>query len=251
MKRVFLTATLFVAVVLTLCGCFANKEEQMRNRALPFYNEALDYFLSGQLSLARDKALLAIEKYPHFVEAHILYQRIRAMDKETDKLIKEYRKLMNDNPNDPIYIYLYGRILDDLEEQERLYKKITDIDKNCSWGYFGLGWIYFKWQRFDDAIEHFDQAIKLDPLNSMFYLDIGAVYYMMKHNREAEEKLLKAVEIAPKLVDAWLDLGTVYYQRADFEKAVEALRKYVNLYPAAPDKEKVKRLILQMNGGKV
>jgi len=233
-----------------LAGCFASKEEKMRHRALPFYNEALDNFLNGQLSSARDKVLLAIDKYPAFVEAHILYQRIRAKNGETKKLLKEYRNLMKENPNEPIYIYLYARLIDDLDEQERLYQKIIDIAPDCSWGYFGLGWVYYKEQRFNDAIDHFEQAIKLDPYNPLFHLNLGATYFLTKQNYDAEQELKKATELSPKMVTGWLDLAAIYYQRAQFDKAVQCLRKYLNIYPAAPERKKVKKLLLQLNGGR-
>lgn len=251
MRRLF-----HILAALSLCGgvfagCFASKEEKMRHRALPFYNDALDQFLNGQIPLARDKVLLAIDKYPRFVEAHILYQRIRAASRETKELLREYRKLMRQNPSDPLYIFLYARLLDDLDEQERLYRKAIDLDKDFAWGYFGLGWVYYKRQRYSDAAEHFEQAVKLDPQNPIFHLNLGATYYLMKHNYDAESELRRAVELCPRLVSGWLDLATVYYQRADFPKAVEALNKYINLYPAAPDRDRVERLILQLNGGRL
>jgi len=245
--------TIFILLILMIqlfTGCFASKEEKMRQRALPFYNEAFNYFLNGKLGTARDKILLAIDKFPHFVEAHILYQRIRASNLETKDLLKEYRRLMKENPNDAVYIYLYTRLLDDLEEQERLYKKVTDLDPDNGWGYFGLGWVYYKNQRFSDAADHLEQAVKLDNSNAIFHLNLGAVYFLMKHNHDAEVELKKAVEISPKLVEGWLDLATVYYQRAEFDKAVESLRKYINLYPAAPDKEKTLKIVMQLSGGK-
>jgi len=239
-----------VAMVAFLSGCFASKEEKMRNNAMPFYNEALEYFLRGKPDMAREKVLKAIDRYPTFVEAHILYQRIRAGKLETKDLLKEYRRLMKENPDEPRYIYLYARLLDDFDEQERLYKKVIDIDSDCPWGYFGLGWVYYKMQRYPDAAEHFEQAVKLDPNNALFHLDLGAVYYLMQHNHDAEVELQKAVQISPRLVEGWCDLASVYYQRAEFTKAVESLRKYLNLYPAAPDRKKIGKLIMQLSGGK-
>ncbi|MCD6594908.1 hypothetical protein DRQ29_03950 [bacterium] len=240
-----------VAMSAFLSGCFASKEEKMRNNAVPFYNEALEYFLNGKPDMAREKVLMAIDRYPTFVEAHILYQRIRAGKLETKELLKEYRRLMKENSNEPRYIYLYARLLDDFDEQERLYRKVIDLDSDCSWGYFGLGWVYYKTQRYPDAAEHFEQAVKLEPNNALFHLDLGAVYYLMQHNHDAEVELKKAVEILPRLVEGWSDLGAIYYQRAEFTKAVESLRKYLNLYPAAPDKNKIKKVVMQLSGGKI
>ncbi len=249
-NRILTVAALAVLYALGLSGCFASKEEKARRAAMPFYQEALSQFLEGNLDVAREKAVLAIDKYPEFVEAHILYQRIVAKDLKTKKLIKEYRKLMKEHPDNPKYIFLYARLLDDLDEQERLYKKIVDIDKNCPWGYFGLGWVYYKRGKYEDAAEHFEQAVKLDPDNPLFHLDLGAVYYLMKHYQDAETQLLKAAELSPRMVEAWYDLATLYFQRIEFDKAVDALEKYLNLYPAAPDRREVKKLIAQLSGGR-
>ncbi|RKZ30297.1 hypothetical protein DRQ33_07975 [bacterium] len=248
-KQLIIFAVLFFILVTGLVGCFASREEKMRNKALPFYNEAIEYFLTGKPEIAREKVLLAIERYPGFVEAHILYQRIRAKNLETKDLIKEYRRLMKENPNEPKYVFLYARLIEDIEEQERFYQKAIDLGSDCPWGYFGLGWIYYKTQRYADAAEHFEQAIKLDPENPLFHLNLGAVYYLMQHNHDAEIHLKRAVELAPRMVEGWLNLGTVYYQRADFDKSVEVLRKYLNLYPAAPDAEKVRNIVMQLSGG--
>lgn len=250
MWKIFLLIGIAAAWSGVFTGCFASKEEKMRTRAMPFYEEALRHFREGNLEAARERAVLATHRYPGFVEAHILYQRILAKQLETKDLLKEYRKLMKESPDDPKFIFLYARLLDDLDEQERLYKKILDIDKNCPWGYFGLAWVYYKRGQYDDAIENMEQAVKLDPNNPLFHLDLGALYYLTRRYNDAEKELKKAAEIYPKLPEIWYDLATVYYQMADFDKAVESLQKYLDFYPAAPDAKKVKKLITQLSGGR-
>jgi len=250
--RTSLLLTAFIlAISVLVAGCFASSEEKMRRKAIPFYREALDYFYDGQFPIAKDKVLLAMKQYPQFVEAHILYQRILAHDKMTKELLKEYHKLMKDHPGNPIYIYLYARLLDDLDEQERLYKRILDIDKDCPWGYFGLGWVSYKRMDYATAAENFQKAVQLDPNNPLFHLNLGAVYYLMGHSHDATDEILKATELDPKFANAWYSLAATYYQRAEFDKAAEALRKYINIYPAAPDRRKVEKTIMQLSGGKL
>ncbi len=252
-KKITIQILLISTVVGTLFmvnGCFASKEEKMLKTAQPFYSEALDYFLTGQLDTALGKVMIAIDKYNTYIEAHILYQRIKAKKLEMRQLLNEYRKLMQQFPNDPEYVFLYARLLDDLDEQARLYKKSIDMDKDFSWGYFGLGYVAYKTDRLNDAAAYLEQAIKLDPANAFFHLNLGSVYYLMRLNRDAELEFVKAVELSPKLVEGWLNLATVYYQNPDYEKAVEALRKYLNLYPAAPDFNDVQKKMLQISGGR-
>ncbi len=242
-----------ISCIVVLCGqgCFATPKEKQLSNAIPHYNKALEDFLNGQYPLAKDEALLAIREYNEYVEAHILYQRIQARNRETKALLKEYKELMKSNPGNDTYIYLFGRLLDDLEEQERYCQKVIDLNENNAWGYFGLGWTNYKRSRYADATENFEKAVKIEPNNALFHMNLGSIYYLRGHSFEALDELRKATQLSPKLVSAWLALAATYYKQAEYEKAVESLRKYINNYPDAPDKKEIEKLILQINGGKL
>lgn len=99
--------------------------------------------------------------------------------------------------------------------------------------YTFLGWTYSMMERYDEAIENCEQAIKIDPDFGNPYNDIGA--YLIELGRFEEsipwlEKAAKAKRYeSPHF--AYLNMGRAYKRLGRFKAALEQFDKAIALDP--------------------
>ena len=86
-----------------------------------------------------------------------------------------------------------------------LHAQIADI-------YAGLG-------LYEDAIQEYQKALKLQPTFADIRNKLGMVFKEVGRFDEAVKELEKAVEINPDYLDAMINLGLVYYAKGEKEEA--------------------------------
>lgn len=82
-----------------------------------------------------------------------------------------------------------------------------------------------------DAIEAFDEAIKLNPKYEMAYLERGAAHYVLKDFAKAIRDFNKVIEMNPISVSAYHNRGNVYKDLGDYDQAVKEFRKVLLIDP--------------------
>jgi len=100
--------------------------------------------------------------------------------------------------------------------------------------------------KFQAAIEHFKQAIQLDPslVNARLYLATAyAQQYVpggdspenLKTGQQAISAFEKVLNLDPKNTTALASIGQIYYNMKDFEKAKDYQRKRIQFEPNNPE----------------
>jgi tetratricopeptide (TPR) repeat protein len=88
-----------------------------------------------------------------------------------------------------------------------------------------LAYAYVKAELYDDAIEYYQRAIKLNPdseWTSIVCHALGAIYAEIKDNYEAAEATFNAgMVLDPNNVDIQLSLGDLYMAENDIDKAIK------------------------------
>ena len=88
-----------------------------------------------------------------------------------------------------------------------------------------LAYAYIKAELYDDAIEYYQMAIKLNPdaeWTSIVCHALGAIYAEVKNNFEAAEATFNAgMVLDPNNVDIQLSLGDLYMAQGDLDKAIK------------------------------
>ena len=88
-----------------------------------------------------------------------------------------------------------------------------------------LAYAYVKAELYDDAIEYYQQAIKLNPdseWTSIVCHALGAIYAEIKENFEAAEATFNAgMVLDPNNVDIQLSLGDLFMAQNDLDKAIK------------------------------
>jgi tetratricopeptide (TPR) repeat protein len=97
-----------------------------------------------------------------------------------------------------------------------------------------LGELYRQQNRFDEAIQTYQQALQLQPNHLEIMGNLGITY---KTNNNLEEAIVwyrKILEIDPNSLPAWGNLGNVYQEQRKFDDALFCYQKTLNLDPDNP-----------------
>lgn len=88
-----------------------------------------------------------------------------------------------------------------------------------------LAYAYIKAELYDDAIEYYQEAIRLNPdaeWTAIVCHALGAIYAEIKENYEAAEATFNAgIVLDPNNVDIQLSLGDMYMAQNDLDKAIK------------------------------
>ncbi|MBN2543920.1 tetratricopeptide repeat protein [bacterium] len=239
---------LLLLIPILLISCWGSKKEKLEHQAKPHYEEALAQERLGNFEQMKLYLEKAIEIYPTYPQAHIKLQGILGKELSNDMLLEKYKKLIDENKNEAVAYFLYGRLLESFRKQQEYYERALEIDPNCPWGYYGLGWIYYKRGRYDDAIDQYQKAVSIDPDNYIFHNNLGGAYFKKGVYEKAIEEFLRSKEIEPTYPAPYRNLEAAYYQRGDFDSAIKMLEKYIQLAPYAEDIETAKTELKQLRG---
>ena len=92
-----------------------------------------------------------------------------------------------------------------------------------------------KQQEYEKSIEHFTQAIQLNPNHASTYYNRGLAYYKTGETDDAIKGFSKAIDLNPNYAEAYNNRGIAYYKKGEFECAIADLDKAIDLNPNYSD----------------
>lgn len=98
------------------------------------------------------------------------------------------------------------------------------------------------------AIEHYRQAIRLDPGSPKAYNNLGASLYKLKRYNEALVEIKKSLHLKPDYASAYYNLGLVYKDINCNPQAIEAFNNCLKYGPrseAAPEAQRILKMLAQ------
>jgi len=96
------------------------------------------------------------------------------------------------------------------------------------------GDLLFKEKRYQEALDEFLTAAKVDPKNALAANNAGFIYSKLQRIEDSIEWTKKAIEIDPKRSVAYQNLGDLYYQLNRLEDARPYYEKYLELASDKP-----------------
>ncbi|MFA5794251.1 MAG: tetratricopeptide repeat protein [Candidatus Brocadiia bacterium] len=84
---------------------------------------------------------------------------------------------------------------------------------------------------YQQALELFDQAIKVDPSNYEAYTNRGVCYAALGQIDQAIKDLNEAIKLNPKNVGAYANRASLYYSKKDYVRAIEDTSAALRLNP--------------------
>ena len=90
--------------------------------------------------------------------------------------------------------------------------------------------------RYDQALQAFDQALKLKPNDPALITYKGIVYYARGQNDRAMKEFEAAIKLNPNFGRAYYQRGMIYQSQEKYQPALEDIQKAKNLgYGIDPD----------------
>jgi adenylate cyclase len=115
-----------------------------------------------------------------------------------------------------------------------LLERAVSLDPNCAWAWSRLGWIENYSDHPAKAIENFERALRLspiDPMNFNNYVGIGSAHEISERYEEAAALFRRALVERPNAVWIYRALATSLSGAGRIEEAKQALVEVLRNYP--------------------
>ena len=96
---------------------------------------------------------------------------------------------------------------------------------------FVKGLTYQNRRNYEKALEHYTEALRLNPQLAGAYNNRGNVYNSMGEHDCAIRDFIKAIQLRPDFADAYNNRGNAYDKRGDSDRAIEDFTKAIQLKP--------------------
>jgi len=156
--------------------------------------------------------------------------------KDWDALLDWCQKWTKSEPKEVEAWYYLGNAftwLSRYNEAIEAFREALRLNPEYATAWSSLGDVYNNLKRYDEAIEAYNQVLRLNPKNADGWSGRGRVYNKLKRYNEAIEAFREALRLNPKNEYYWYLLGLVYYNLDRYDQAIEAYRQALRISPEA------------------
>jgi tetratricopeptide (TPR) repeat protein len=169
-----------------------------------YYKKAKVEASHGDLEKAAASMKKSCSSYPYDFEA-LLYRGLILQNmkryKDSAEMIESSLRLHEYYPFSYNIQGVNYHYLKDIENAERSYKKVLQLDPTHETARKNLALIYKNTGRMKEAINEYLLSEKYDPFDEEIKIDIGLIYYNIGNFAKAEEYFRKALSLRPFLMD--------------------------------------------------
>ena len=201
----------------------------------------------GDLAYKKKDIDLTAECYRKVLEENPLNRKVMVKlatvlqnyyPENTDEAIDCYEKLLEFDIDTAQIYYELGHLY--MSKNDKLnsisaFKLAVERDSENPFYNNSLGYAYAKAELYDDAIEHYQKAISINPdpeWTSIVCQALGAIYAGNKGNIEAAVSTYQAgIILDPNNYDLYIALGDIYMADYDLDKAIHSYCDAVTLNP--------------------
>lgn len=166
---------------------------------------------------------LAIKMGNDFLEAYDLLGNIYFKKGEFEKSVQSFKKVLELDPSDAIGYYNLGCAYFAMKDYEKAEKSWNEAIKNDR----------RKKEKGEEAMEESGQMPRVSvtvlkrTISFHSYKSLGSLYQEKGDVRRAIESYQKAIEIFPMDADCYYELGKLYIQIGEKKNAIKYLEKYL------------------------
>jgi tetratricopeptide (TPR) repeat protein len=136
--------------------------------------------------------------------------------------------------------------LGDLDECERQYKKVMELDPYFAAAYNNLGYTWIENDmKIEEAMEYVRKALELEPESGAYIDSLGWGYFKQGKVDEALAELLRALKYESTDPTVFDHIGDVYKAKKMIREAVEYWEKALEMNP---NNQKIRKKIEQHQG---
>jgi Flp pilus assembly protein TadD len=107
----------------------------------------------------------------------------------------------------------------------KLLKQALNTDPTFARAYFGLGYLYARFDMDNTAVRMYEMALRFNPRHAESINNLAMMYLGAGNKEDAQTLLQKAVEIDPQNPDFHYNLGTMYLDEQKWAEAESELTK--------------------------
>lgn len=197
-------------------------------KAILFYNEAIDHYRAKNFSEALNLYSKAIEEDPEYIKAYQNRANLYMQMEDYKSAIADYNSVLRLDPEiAKAWLYKGVAELKMTEDRKALksFRKALKLDEDLELAWEQIASIYMKHENFELALENLSKAIEINPANPNHFYNRAAAYYSIKDYTNAIEDFTKALHIREEKEwyvargKAYLAIGDTDNALADFQKA--------------------------------
>jgi len=118
-----------------------------------------------------------------------------------------------------------------IDQAQEACSKAIDLGNAGAEGHVCLGTIENGTGEFEKAVEQFQQAVQLDPMNDQAYWHLAQAYQSLNQLEKAEDTLKRRIAVRPDYWRGYSALGVFYVGQAEYDKAEAMFQKAISLKP--------------------
>ena len=182
----------------------------------------------GKEKEAKQILLKLVEKYHDSYTAHILLAELYEKDGGMRKAIDEYVMALDIRGNDYDSYFKIAKLLKDLnkkEESTQMLQTLLKSKPDCLEATMLLGEILCEQERFKEAANVYQDALKYHSAEYDLYYSLGIVFTRLNDFSAAKEMYEKAAELNHKLFGAYYNLGQICFIERDLDQAEKYFEK--------------------------
>jgi len=175
---------------------------------------------------------------PDNTELHHILAQSCLFAKKYQCALDEFRQILHQDPNSAAAHILIGEALDGLGKTPEAISEFEAAAKTSPGEpnvYFGLGYLYWKSNQYDQAEVRFQNQLSLDPSNAQALAYLGDIEMKRGNTGKALAHLRQAVQARRGIRIAYLDLGAILTDQKRYKDAIVVLQRAVQLDPAQAD----------------
>lgn len=224
------------------------KAQDMYRQAVMTTNHGeIYYHKMGDIALKNKEQALAVDCYKKVLEANPLNREVLIklatvmqtyFPDNIDETIDCYEKLLEFGIDTAQIYYELGHLYlkkDDKINSVSAFKLAVEQDSENPFYNNSLAYAYSKAELYDDAIEHYQKAIALNPdteWTSIVCQALGTIYAEIKGNTDAAISTYQAgIILDSNNYDLYLSLGDVYMAEYDIDSAIRTYCDAILLNP--------------------
>ncbi|OGP15240.1 MAG: hypothetical protein A2054_00445 [Deltaproteobacteria bacterium GWA2_55_10] len=120
------------------------------------------------------------------------------------------------------------------KDLETLWRDTLSKNPDAFIAHTNLGALLYERGVLDEAVSHYQAALRIKPDSSIEHFNLGLIYYKSGKAEEALNEFRSAVKSDPENVMARVNLGTILTGSGDYDEALVNLSKAVEVAPGYP-----------------
>ena len=175
---------------------------------------------------------------PTNIELHRVLAQSCLSAKEYSCALAEFRQILERDPNSAAAHMLSGEALDGLGRtveaipEFEAAAKAAPREPNVN---FGLGYLYWKLHKYDEAKAAFESELRIDPAHAQALAYLGDIELKNNAPEKALPLLVKATQLRNDIRIAYLDIGAIFSDQKKYQDALAALVRAEKLDPTQAD----------------